>query len=207
MAPDMQTPHRYMSPGSLERVRLPAALVLILIAGFVLWPRGASVPAAAGASPSAPVIVGEPEGEVAPAPSATPTPTLIPTATAAGTPVATPAPTPPPPPADAFSAEVLACRSISGSSCNGQVDTLPPGTAAFTALVRFTGAHAGDQLNAIVSGPGGTIAGSPYALQGGGTGHFWAEFRVGGLPSGDYVLTATRNGVEVAATSFRKAGG
>lgn len=196
-----------MSPGSLERLRLPAALVLILIAGFVLWPRGASAPAAAAPSPSAPVIVGEPEGEVAPAPSATPTPTLIPTATAAGTPVPTPAATPSPPPADVFSAEVLACRSISGSSCNDQVDTLPPGASAFTALVRFTDATAGDLLNAIVSGPGGTIAGSPYALQGGGTGYFWAEFRVGGLPSGDYVLTATRNGVEVAATSFRKLGG
>jgi hypothetical protein len=152
------------------------------------------------------VIAGEPEGAVVSAPTATPTPTLIPTATPAGTAVPTPATPPPPPAVDAFSAEVLACRSISGSSCNGQVDTLPPGDGAFTALVRFTGASAGDLLAATVSGPGGTIAGSPYALQGGGAGYFWAEFRVGGLPSGDYVLSATRNGVEVAATGIRKLG-
>ena len=207
MAPDVQTPRTIMSPGRLERLRLPAALVLILVAGFVLWPRGADAPTALVPSASPPVIVGEPEGEVAPVPSATPTPTLIPAATAAGTPVPTPAPTSPPVAADAFTAEVLACRSISGSNCNGQVDVLPAGATAFTALVRFTGANAGDLLNAIVSGPGGTIAGSPYALQGGGTGYFWAEFRVGGIPSGDYVLTATRNGVEVAATSLRKLGG
>ncbi|MGH2416823.1 MAG: hypothetical protein ACRDFY_00680 [Candidatus Limnocylindria bacterium] len=195
-----------MSPVRLDRLRLPAALVLILIAGFILWPRDAAVPVAA-VPPPPPVIVGEPEGEVVPAASPTPEPTLIPTATAAGTPSPTPAPTPAPPAADGFSAEVLACRSISGSSCNGQVDELPPSVGAFTAVVRFTDATAGDLLNAIVSGPGGTITGTPYALQGSGNGYFWAEFRVGGLPSGDYVLTATRNGVEVAATSFRKLGG
>ena len=61
-------------------------------------------------------------------------------------------------------------------------------------------------MNAILSGPGGTLAGTPYSLRGSGDGYFWAEFLVGGLPAGDYVLIATRNGVEVAVTAFRKLG-
>jgi hypothetical protein len=210
MAPDMQTSSRTMSPATLERLRLPAALFLILIAGFVLWPR-AAIPTADGSVPSPSVVVGEPFGEVIPAETATPIPTPIPTATPvatlAPTPTPTPAPaTPPPPPPDAFTAEVLACRSVSGGSCTEQIDKLQPNVGKFTALIRFTDANAGDAMNAILSGPGGTVAGIPYALQGSGDGYFWAEFLVGNLPAGDYVLTATRNGIEVAATAIRKLG-
>ncbi len=197
---------KVMSPGQLERLRLPAALVLVLIAAFIFWPRGTGQPAADNPTPSQGVIVGEPGGEVVAA-TPTPVPTPIPTATPAATPTLTAGPTEPPPPPDTFTAEVLVCRSISGAECNDQVDNLPPNADEFSTLVRFTDAIAGDTLNAVVNGPGGTLAGSPYALQGSGDGYFWAEFQVGSLPSGDYVVTATRNGQEVATTGFRKVGG
>ena len=192
-----------MQPPEIERFRLPVGLLLILIAAFVFWPRGAAGPAVAEQTPAPSVIVGEPGGEVV-IESATPAPTLIPTATPA--PVPTPTIAPPPPPADTFTAEVLACRAISGSRCNGRIEQLPPDAGSFTALVRFTDAVAGDAMNAIISGPGGTLAGTPYPLQGSGDGYFWAEFVVASLPAGDYVLTATRNGVEVAATGIQVAG-
>ena len=192
-----------MSQRQLEPFRLPAALVLILVAAVVFWPRGAADPVVAAPTPGPSVIVGQPDGEVINQ-SPTPVPSPIPTATAPPTPTPT---APPPPPPDAFTAEVLACRSVSGSSCNDQIERLPPNAGTFTALVRFTDAIAGDAMNAILSGPGGTLAGTPYPLQGSGDGYFWAEFRVGSLPAGDYVLTATRNGVEVAATGLQKVGG
>lgn len=198
-----------MSPTQIERFRVPAALLLILIAAFVFWPRGSAQPAAASPSPMPSVIVGQPGGEVVAAATPTPAPTL--TASPATTPAPTAAPIAPPPlpppPSDAFTAEVLACRSISGASCNGQIDRLAPNAGTFTALVRFTDAVEGDAMNALLTGPGGTVSGTPYALQGSGDGYFWAEFRIGSLPAGDYLLVATRNGVEVAATSFIKVGG
>lgn len=205
MAPEMQASSAIMAPGTFERVRFPAALVLILVVGFVLWPRDGSEPTAGVTEPSPTVVVGEPGGEViaTEAPTSTPIPTVTPAATSAPT----SAPTEQPPPPDTFTAEVLVCRSISGSTCNDQVSNLPPNVAAFTTLVRFTDAIAGDTLNAVLNGPGGTLAGSPYALQGGGDGYFWAQFQAGSLPSGDYVVTATRNGEEVATTGFRKVGG
>jgi hypothetical protein len=196
-----------MSSASFERLRVPVAFVLLLIAAFVFWPRDGGVPTAGGLQPSSSIVVGEPFGEVIPAETSAPAPTLIPTATPAGTPTATPTVAPSPPPvADTFTAEVLVCRSISGSTCNGEINNLPPDVGALTALVRFTDAVVGDTLNAILAGPDGTLAGSPYALQGSGDGYFWAQFQAGALPSGDYVVTATRNGVEVAATAFRKVG-
>lgn len=201
-----------MSRATFEQLRVPAALVLIAIAAFVLWPRGGAEQASAEQTPVPSVIVGEAGGAVFPSPTPSPPPTPIPTATPAATPAPTPAPTeapppPPPPPADAFTAQVLACRSISGSTCNGQLGNLPPNVNTFTALVLFTDANAGDTLAASVAGPGGTLTGSPYALQGSGDGYFWAEFRPGQMPSGDYVVIATRNGQQVATTGFHKAGG
>jgi hypothetical protein len=53
-------------------------------------------------------------------------------------------------------------------------------------------------------GPNGTIAGSPFTLQGSGDGYYYSIFTVAGLPTGEYTLTATRNGTEVAQTSFRR---
>ena len=203
-----------MSRRTFEQLRLPLAALLVLVALFILWPRGDDEIESAAASPSASVILGGVGGEVVPPsaePSPTPQPTPIPTLSAAPTPTPTPAPTPtpppaPPPPADGFTAEVLACRSISGSSCNGQLGNLPPNAGSFTALVRFTDANGGDQMNAVLDGPSGTIGGFPYTLQGGGDGYYYSQFQAGGLPAGDYTLTATRNGDPVATTTFRKVG-
>jgi hypothetical protein len=193
-----------MDPASLTRYRWPLAAVLVAVALFVFWPRGVEE-ARQVATPVPSIGVGDVGGDVAtPSPSilTTPIPTLTPNATPS--PAATPTPQPQ---ADGFGAEVLACRSISRDACNDQLGTLPANAGSFTALIRFTDATAGDQLNAILSGPGGTIAGFPYTLQGGGDGYYYSQFQAGGLPAGDYTLTATRNGEEVAATSFRKAGG
>jgi hypothetical protein len=103
--------------------------------------------------------------------------------------------------------EVLACRSISGSSCNGQLGRLPADAGSFTALVRFTDSNSGDQISTTLDGPSGRIDGFPATLQGGGEGYYYSEFQAGGLPAGEYTLTATRNGQVVAETSFRKSGG
>lgn len=196
-----------MSRSTFEALRAPLALVLVLIAAFVLWPRGTdSSPIAAETSPTPSVVIGEPGGEVV---SATPTPTPVPTLTPAPT---TPAPTPSPDPtpapvADGFTAEVLACRSISGSECNDRLDRIPPNAATFTALVRFTDARAGDVINVTLTGPNGSTPGGAYALQGGGNGYYYSTFQARGLPAGDYTLTATRNGQEVATTSLVRRGG
>ena len=200
-----------MPRDQLERLRLPAVLLLVAVAAIVFWPRGAAEPAAGEATPTPKVVVGEPGGGLL----ATPTPTTVPSAIPTlRPPDPTPTPTqePPEPPvppvaADGFTAQVLACRSISGSACNGQLGDLPPNAGSFTALVLFTDASAGDQLNAILDGPAGTITGTPYALGGGGDGYFWSQFQVGALPAGYYVVTATRNGAPVGTTAFRKLGG
>ena len=202
-----------MSRTTFEMIRWPVAVGLLLVAAFVLVPRGDD-DASADATPSPSVILGEVGGEIVtlgPEPSAPPEATPIPTLSPAATPTPTPEPTPdatatPVPQEDGFTAEVLACRSISGSECNGQLGTLPPDAGAFTALVRFTDANAGDQLNAILDGPSGTIDGFPYSLQGGGDGYYYTQFQAGGLPAGEYTLTATRNGEPVAVTTFTKAG-
>ena len=101
---------------------------------------------------------------------------------------------------------MLACRSISGSNCNDQLGTLPADAGSFTALVRFSNANAGDTMNAILTGPAGTIPGGAYTLQGSGDGYYYTTFTAGNLPAGDYTVTATRNGTEVAVTTFTKAG-
>ena len=197
-----------MSGLTFEQLRIPLALALIIIAAFVLLPRGGDdAPAATVATPRPTVVVGEPGGGVlssgaeAPTGSATAAPTSTPSPTAEPTPA--PTPTPQPVAADGFTAQVLACQSISGSACNGQLGTLPPNAGSFTALVRFTDANGGDVMNAILTGPSGTITGAPYALQGGGDGYYYSTFTAGGLAPGRYTLTATRNGDPVATTTFQ----
>lgn len=200
-----------MSRTTLEWIRWPVAIGLLLLAAFILFPRGDGEATADG-TPRPSVILGEvggglltPSAEPSEAPEATPIPTMspVPTPTPEPTPVVTATPVPQ---ADGFTAEVLACRSISGSTCDGQLGTLPASAASFTALVRFTDADAGDAMNAILDGPSGTVAGFPYNLQGGGDGYYYSQFQAGGLPAGEYTLTATRNGEPVAVTVFRKAG-
>lgn len=197
-----------MSRTTLELIRWPIAIGLLLVAAFVLFPRGDD--ASADATPTPSVILGEVGGTVVtPSPQATeqPAPTPVPTITPIATPDPTEEPTATPAPqADGFTAEVLACRSISGSNCADQLGTLPAGAGAFTALVRFTDANAGDAMNAVLDGPSGTVPGFPYNLQGGGDGYYYTQFQAGGLPAGDYTLTATRNGEPVAVTTFAKGG-
>ena len=200
-----------MSGLTFEQLRIPIALVLIVIALFIFLPRDDdSEPAAAFATPAPTIVVGEPGGEVVPsdtpppAATATPIPTIAPAPTATPTATPTSAPTPQPVAQDGFSAEVLACQSISGSTCNGQLGTLPPNAGSFTALVRFTDANAGDAINAVLDGPAGTISGGAYTLQGSGDGYFYSTFSAGNLPAGEYTLTATRNGDPIATTSFAR---
>jgi hypothetical protein len=201
---------------SFDQLRWPLAITLVLIMAFILFPRSDD-DAAADATPRPSVILGDVGGAIVtaePEPSeapATPIPTVSPVPTADATPEPTEEPTDEPtatpaPQADGFTAEVFACRSISGSNCNDQLGTLPAGAATFTALVRFTDANAGDEMNAILDGPSGTLPGFPYNLQGGGDGYYYSQFQAGGLPAGDYTLTATRNGQPVAVTAFTKAG-
>jgi hypothetical protein len=196
-----------MSGLTFEQLRIPIALVLLLVAGLILLPRGNdSGPAGLEASPEPSIVVGQPGGEVVspetPAPAATPVPTLAPVAT----PTPTSEPTPERVAESGFGAQVLACRSISGPSCDGQLGTLPPDAGSFTALVTFTDANAGDTINAILSGPSGSIPGGAYTLQGGGDGYYYSTFSAGGLPAGDYTLVATLNGNEVATTGFTRGG-
>lgn len=197
-----------MSRRSFEQLRLPLAALLVLIAVFVLLPRGSGSEGSATPPPS--VVLGELDGEVLP-PTETPAPSTAATPIPTLTPLASPTPAPtaattPVPPDEGFTAEVLACRSISGSACNDQLGTLRRNAATFIALVRFTDATAGDRIGTILDGPSGTIEGFPYTLQGGGDGYYYSEFQARALPEGEYTLTATRNGEVVATTSFRKAG-
>lgn len=194
-----------MSGLNFEQLRVPLAIVLVLVAAVIFWPRGNDgAPAADSRSPSPSILVGQPGGVVlqSSAPAATP----IPTATAAPTPSVTPTATPATADQPGFSAEVLACESISGAACNGQLGTLPAGAGSFTALVRFSDASAGDTFNAVLSGPAGTIPGGPFTLQGGGDGYYYSTFTAGNLPPGDYTLTAVRNGQDVATTTFTRGG-
>jgi hypothetical protein len=190
---------------TFEQVRLPLALLLLIVVAFVLLPRGGPDATAEPAAEQPPALsAGQPGGAVL----ATETP--VP-GTPAPTPTIAPSPTPEPTPEtvaadDGFSAEVLACRSIAGSECTGELGTLPADAASFTALVRFTDANAGDSIQVVMTGPAGTVAGGPYTMGGGGDGYYYATFNVVGLPAGEYALTATRNGQEVAATTFRRAG-
>jgi len=194
-----------MDPASLARFRWPAAAALVAIAVVLLWPRGVDQ-LGADASPPASVVVGELEGDVM-SPSASPAASVASTPIPTVTPNATPTADATPTPGTAEGFEVLACRSIAGSACNDQLGDLPSGAGSFTALVRFTDANSGDVINATLDGPSGTIDGFAYTLQGGGGGYYYSEFQAGGLPAGDYTLTATRNGDVVATTSFRKIGG
>lgn len=165
-------------------------LALTVLAGCVASDPPSDPSTAADASASSEVVVGEPTGEVVqsgdPAPSATP-------AASTGTPVPTPSPTP----AVATAGwEVLACSSISGDTCNGELSSLD-GVQRFVALVRFDSASAGDAIEAVLDGPSGPISSGAYTLQGSGRGYYYAEFAAS-LPPGDYTLTALRNGTPVA---------
>lgn len=204
-----------MSPPTLEQLRLPAALILLVAAVVFFLQLGDD---GRQPDPSPSVVAGDPAGAVtstaaSPQPTASPAPTPLPTLTLAPTVAptpspqpATPQPTPAPDPGN-FAAEVLVCRSISGSTCQDRLRNVGPKVSSVVALVRFTDANAGDRINAIVSGPSGTFEGGAYALQGGGDGYYYSTFSTGGLAPGEYTVTATRNGEPVATTRFNRRGG
>jgi hypothetical protein len=189
-----------MSEPTFEQLRIPAALILIIIVAFIFLPRsgddGQTAITATLAAPATPTA-GQPGGAVTATTPPTPQPTLTPAPTPAPTPTTTPV-------ADNFQAEVLACRAIAGSSCIGRLGVLPARAGTLTALVRFSDARVGDAISVALAGPGGTINGGPYTLQGGGDGYYYSTFTIGGLPNGEYTLVATRNGSEVAQTSFQR---
>lgn len=190
---------------TFEQLRVPIAGLLLLVALFVLWPRGDEEATRANQpTASSSVVVGEVGGEVLS--TATPTPALTPAPTpspsAAPTATATPQPTPEPP--DTFSAEVLACRDIDGPRCRGEFRRFPRRGDSFTALVRFEDARAGDTINVTLTGQGVNIVGGPFTLQGGGDGYYYSEIRHGSLERGEYVLTAFRNGQEVARITLEE---
>jgi hypothetical protein len=188
-----------LSRSQFEALRLPVALVLLVVAGYVLLPRfGAdsalTVPTAS-ASPS--IVVGDISGVVVPDATATPTP--APTAP----PTPTAAPTATPRPAAEAGAELLACRRISGSRCEREIDGLDR-NGRFTALVLFDDARAGDTVEVVLRGPSGPVTGGPYTLDGGGEGYYYATFSAGGLPDGEYTLVALWNGVEVDTLTLER---
>lgn len=138
------------------------------------------------------IVVGDPAGEAFPAETPSPTP------------VATPPPTPSPtiaPAVDGFSAVVAACARVSSGTCQGQLTTLD-GATRFVALVSFSAARQGDTIEAVLEGPSGPLRSGPYALQGGGSGYYYAEFALPSLTPGTYTLTALRNGSTVAQTTL-----
>lgn len=190
---------------TVDRLRVPIALglgVLVLLAGYLLLRRadGDSV----AVQPTASIVVGEPGGGVV-SPSASPSPTVAPTVAPVLTPAPTPSPSPTPvPPPESFTADVLACRSIDGPECEGQLRELDSDDGQFVALVLFDNAVSGDVMNVVLSGPGGTLEGGAYALPGSGRGYYYSTIPVAGLASGQYTLTALRNGAAVATTDLRK---
>lgn len=181
----------------LEMLRLPAALVLLVVAGIVLVPRFGSDNDTPAASPTASIVAGEISGAVVDVPSPTPVVTSAPTPTVTAVPTATPRP------ATAAGAELLACRRISGARCERELRDLERNDG-FTALVRFDDARAGDTVEVVLRGASGSVTGGPYTFEGGGEGYYYASFTAGGLPEGEYTLLALWNGVEVDALTLER---
>ena len=196
-----------MSRETIDRLRVPIALglgVLLLLAGYLVLRRADANSVAI--QPSASIVVGEPGGGVV-SPSASPSPTLTPSVAPVVTPPPTPSPSPTPvPPVETFTADVMACRSIDGPECEDRLRELDGDDGQFVALVLFDNALSGDVMNVVLSGPGGTLEGGAYALPGSGRGYYYSTIPVGGLPNGQYTLTALRNGTAVANTDLRKTG-
>lgn len=194
-----------MSNETFERLRLPIAVgvALLLLAGYLILRRvdGGS----ADPSPSSTIVVGVPGGGVVEASTPTPTPSPIATPVVTEAPTATPAPThtPTPSPRADFVADVLACRSISGAECIGEIRRLDADDDTFVALLLFDNAVAGDVVNVILEGNDGPVEGGAYALPGSGRGWYYSTFVVSGLEPGEYTLTGIHNGEEVARTELR----
>ena len=150
-----------------------------------------------GATGSPAIISGPITGEVRPGSppvSPTPSPTL--------TPRATPTPEGLQPAADGFTAQLLACSSISGSTCDGEIAAIPP-SGSFVALVLLTATQAGDVIEVVMTGPSGTFPGGPATVAG-GNGYYYVQYGVGGLAPGTYEITVFRNGQPAATLALPK---
>jgi hypothetical protein len=193
---------------SFDDVRLLGALGLLLVLGIVFIPRAADAqPGGAGEPQPENALAGEPAGTAWPVEALAEGPSLIGDASA---PSATPQPTPPPTPTPSptatpeptpvvaesgTGADIMACRSIAGASCQGEL-TQTQGLGSFTALVLLSDTRSGDVVQAALIGAGGTFSGGGYTV-GGGDGYYYSTFAIGGVPRGEYALVATINGVEM----------
>lgn len=168
-------------------------LLIGVITGDAAEPSGSKTDAHVSASPTA-VVAGAPNGKSWPlvltAPSATATPSTAPT------PTPTPEPTKKPKHADGFSAEVMICKAVRGSHCQGATDSIDGDVGTIWIMVVFENSKRGDRIGMSLSGPGGTRDGGSYRVNG-GDGRAWSRV-AGNLKPGDYTLVATRNGEVVA---------
>jgi hypothetical protein len=169
-------------------------LLIGVITGDAAEPAGSKADPSASTSPIA-VVAGAPDGKSWPlaltAPSSTAT-----TSTPPPTPTPTPAPTKPPKADDGFTAEVMICKSVRGSHCQGATDTIDGDVGTIWIMVAFENSKGGDRIGMELSGPGGTRDGGAYRVNG-GDGRAWSRV-AGKLEPGDYTLVATRNGEVVA---------
>ena len=176
-----------------------AALVALGVLIGILGDGGRQPPAPATASPSS-VVAGEPAGSAWPAATAVPTPS--PTPLPSATPGATDKPDDGGASAGGFAADVVVCRSVSGSRCNGRFETLPRDASSFWLLIHFDNSRRGDVIGTRIEGPGGTIDTPDFAVKG-GDGYAWAQVSAGHLKAGTYTLSVERNGEPAAETTFR----
>lgn len=170
---------------------LRAAVVLTLALAACSTSQGPTASPRASGSPR--IVPGPVIGEVRPGSPAPATPSPAVSVTPAATPRATPEPEPEPAvAADGFSAQLLACASLSGSTCNGQLSAIPA-QGSFVALVLLQGTQPGDVIEVVMSGPGGVFPGGPATVAG-GDGYYYAQYGLSGLAPGTYEITALRNG-------------
>lgn len=198
---------------SFNDARVLGALGLLLVLGFVFIPRAADAgPGRGDIEQRQNALAGAPAGTAWPVPVAAQAPLLagpVPSSAPALTPPPTPtiAPTPSPTPeatpevaADGFGAQVMACRSIAGASCQGELASTE-GLASFVALVLLENTTRGDVIEAVLIGEAQTFSGGGYTV-GGGDGWYYSTFAIGGMPAGTYALVVTRNGAEVDRTEL-----
>lgn len=198
-------------PASVTGGRTPLAFVLPALAGLVvlglligtIGGRESQAPTPVPTSSPTAVVAGQPEGTIVPietpAQSHTPLPSPSPTDEPIDEP--TPAPTSAQAATGGFAVDVVVCRSVNGSRCNGTFETLPNGARSFWLLVHFENSRRGDVIGTRLTGPGGTID-TPDFTVGGGEGYAWAQVAAGNLKSGEYTLIAERNGERAAKTIF-----
>ncbi len=171
--------------GSREPMRQPA---------MVVWGTVEPQPTEAAAQDQAAVATGEPTTA---APTTQPTPDPTPEPTAQPTPV-------PPVFADGFSAQILACRSISGPRCQGQLDVVEGGQ--FVVLVQLEATKAGDVMTSHLVGPSGSTELQRFVVQRGGGGYMYTTQSAASFAAGEYRLVAQRNGTTVSERPLRIGG-